>query len=47
MHVNIWSAFGRVGMASDIADTIAFLVSDDARWVSGRNIEVSGGSFLG
>lgn len=41
------SAFGRVGAPSDIADTIAFLASDDARWVSGQNIEVSGGSFLG
>lgn len=41
------STFGRVGQAEDVADVIAFLASDDARWISGECIEVSGGSFLG
>lgn len=41
------STLGRVGKPEDVADTIAFLASDDARWISGQNIEASGGSFLG
>lgn len=41
------STFGRVGQSEDVADVIAFLASDDARWISGECIEVSGGSFLG
>lgn len=41
------STFDRVGEADDIADVIAFLVSDDGRWISGQRLEASGGSFLG
>jgi 3-oxoacyl-[acyl-carrier protein] reductase len=34
---------GRLGQPEDIADVVAFLVSDNARWVTGQNIQASGG----
>ena len=37
------SAFGRLGEPQDIAEVVAFLVSDEARWISGQNIRVNGG----
>ncbi len=40
------SALGRVGVAEDIGGVVAFLCSDDARWISGQRIEVSGGINL-
>ena len=40
-------ALQRIGQPDDIAGVYAFLASDDSRWVTGRTIEASGGSFLG
>lgn len=37
------SPLGRLGQPADIADVGAFLVSDDARWVTGQNLRVGGG----
>ena len=34
---------GRLGAPDDIAGVVAFLASDDARWVSGSLIQVAGG----
>jgi len=34
---------GRLGLPRDIADIIAFLVSDQARWITGQAIRVGGG----
>ncbi|MBM9547428.1 glucose 1-dehydrogenase [Leptospira sp. 201903074] len=34
---------GRIGFPDDIANLTAFLVSDDARWITGEVIMVSGG----
>lgn len=34
---------GRIGQAEDVADVVAFLVSDDARFLSGIDILVDGG----
>jgi 3-oxoacyl-[acyl-carrier protein] reductase len=34
---------GRLGQADDVADLVAFLASEDARWVTGQVIDVSGG----
>lgn len=34
---------GRVGRPDDIGPVVAFLCSDDARWVNAQRIEVSGG----
>jgi len=37
------SPLGRVGAASDIGGVVAFLCTDDAKWINGQRIEVSGG----
>jgi 3-oxoacyl-[acyl-carrier protein] reductase len=37
------SAFNRLGKPEDIADVIAFLASDESRWISGQNIRANGG----
>ena len=34
---------GRIATPEDIADVIAFLASDDSRWVTGRTLLVDGG----
>ena len=39
-------ALKRVAQPDDIAAAIAFLASDDARWISGDTIRVDGGSKL-
>ncbi|WP_295996957.1 SDR family oxidoreductase [Rugamonas sp.] len=39
-------ALKRIAQPDDIADVVAFLASDDARWISGDIIEVGGGSKL-
>lgn len=40
------SPLGRVGNADDIGSVVAFLCSDDAKWITGQRIEVSGGINL-
>ncbi|MFE9258765.1 SDR family oxidoreductase [Streptomyces sp. NPDC006879] len=40
------SVFGRVGQPADIADVVAFLASDDARWITGSFIDATGGTLL-
>lgn len=37
------SPLGRVGNAHDIGSVVAFLCTDDAGWINGQRIEVSGG----
>ena len=34
---------GRLGQPADVADVVAFLVGDGARWVTGQNIQANGG----
>lgn len=34
---------GRLGQPDDVADVVAFLVSEDAHWVTGQNIQANGG----
>ncbi|SEQ90524.1 NAD(P)-dependent dehydrogenase, short-chain alcohol dehydrogenase family [Streptomyces sp. yr375] len=41
------SVFNRLGNPEDIADVVAFLASDDARWVTGQCVDASGGLLLG
>ncbi|WP_043613864.1 SDR family oxidoreductase [Nonomuraea candida] len=45
-HAASLAALGRVGEPEDIADIVAFLASDDARWVTGRVIDATGGAGL-
>jgi NAD(P)-dependent dehydrogenase (short-subunit alcohol dehydrogenase family) len=39
-------ALKRIGKPDDVADVIAFLASDKARWITGVSIPVDGGSKL-
>ena len=40
------TALGRVGLPDDIGGVVAFLCTDDAYWINGQRIEVSGGQAL-
>lgn len=37
------TALGRVGQVDDIGSVVAFLCSEESKWVNGQRIEVSGG----
>jgi NAD(P)-dependent dehydrogenase (short-subunit alcohol dehydrogenase family) len=37
------SPLGRVGAADDLGGVVAFLCTEDAKWINGQRIEVSGG----
>ncbi|WP_341526853.1 SDR family oxidoreductase [Nostoc sp. UHCC 0302] len=37
------AAFGKLGDVQEIADVVAFLASNEARWITGQNIRVNGG----
>ena len=39
-------ALKRIGKPEDVADVVAFLASDPARWITGASIPVDGGSKL-
>ena len=39
-------ALERVGVPDDIGGVVAFLCSEDGRWVNGQRLEVSGEVFL-
>src|SRR5437870_13130505 len=39
-------ALKRIGQPSDVGPVVAFLASDDARWITGDTIRVDGGSKL-
>jgi 3-oxoacyl-[acyl-carrier protein] reductase len=41
------TALGRIGEPEDVADVVGFLAGPDGRWVTGRTLDVSGGTFLG
>jgi 3-oxoacyl-[acyl-carrier protein] reductase len=41
--VSHWTALGRPGQPQDIADVVAFLVSDEARWLTGVTLAATGG----
>lgn len=40
------TALGRVGVPDDIGGVVAFLCSEEARWVNGQRLEASGGILL-
>lgn len=45
-HIASLTALGRVGVPEDIGGVVAFLCSEEARWINGQRIEVSGGMNL-
>ncbi|QJW89492.1 SDR family oxidoreductase [Spirosoma taeanense] len=40
------TALGRVGVPEDVGATVAYLCSDEAGWITGQRIEISGGMAL-
>ena len=40
------SPLSRVGVANDVGPVVAFLCTDESRWINGQRIEVSGGINL-
>ncbi|MBS7562909.1 SDR family oxidoreductase [Mucilaginibacter sp. Bleaf8] len=44
--VSAVTALGRPGVAEDIGGVVAFLCTEDARWITGQRIEASGGMFI-
>jgi NAD(P)-dependent dehydrogenase (short-subunit alcohol dehydrogenase family) len=40
------TALGRVGLPDDIGGVVAFLCTDEAKWITAQRIEISGGMFL-
>lgn len=45
-HLASVTALGRVGLPDDIGGVVAFLCTEEARWINAQRIEVSGGMFL-
>ncbi|MDR3678712.1 MAG: SDR family oxidoreductase [Flavipsychrobacter sp.] len=45
-YISSVTALGRPGVAEDIGGVVAFLCSDDARWVNAQRIEVAGGMAI-
>ncbi|WP_333821277.1 SDR family NAD(P)-dependent oxidoreductase [Ohtaekwangia sp.] len=45
-YIKSITALPRIGQADDIGSVVAFLCSEDAKWVNGQRIEVSGGMYL-
>lgn len=44
--VRAMSPLGRIADATDIGDIVAFLASNDSRWVTGQWIDATGGALL-
>ena len=45
-HLASETALGRVGLPDDIGSVVAFLCSEDSKWLNGQRVEVSGGFKL-
>ncbi|MFF5706475.1 SDR family oxidoreductase [Streptomyces sp. NPDC012794] len=46
-HMASLSAFNRIGEPEDVADVVAFLATDEARWITGSFVDATGGTLLG
>jgi meso-butanediol dehydrogenase/(S,S)-butanediol dehydrogenase/diacetyl reductase len=42
-----WAALGRLGKMREVADTVVFLASEEASFITGQDIDVSGGANVG
>ncbi|MBH8571010.1 SDR family oxidoreductase [Microvirga sp. STS02] len=45
-HIASLTALGRVGLPTDVGPVVAFLCTDEAGWVNGQRLEVSGGQAI-
>ena len=45
-YLTSMTPLGRVGASDDIGSVVAFICSDEAKWINGQRIEVSGGINL-
>ena len=45
-HIASTISLGRVGLPDDIGGVVAFLCTDEARWINAQRIEVSGGQAI-
>ena len=45
-HIASITALGRVGLPDDVGGVVAFLCTEDAKWINGQRIEVAGGMSL-
>ncbi|MBG8555535.1 SDR family oxidoreductase [Hymenobacter guriensis] len=45
-HLSAATALGRVGLPDDIGPIVAFLCTEEARWINAQRIEASGGIFV-
>ncbi|WP_221393022.1 SDR family NAD(P)-dependent oxidoreductase [Dyadobacter sp. NIV53] len=45
-YVAATTALGRVGLPDDVGGVVSFLCSEDAKWVNGQRIELTGGMNL-
>lgn len=45
-HIASSTALGRVGLPEDIGGVVAFLCTEEARWINAQRIEVSGGQSI-
>lgn len=40
------TALGRIGLPDDIGSVVAFLCSEDAKWINAQRLEVAGGIYI-
>lgn len=45
-HIAGLTALGRVGLPDDVGGVVAFLCTNDAGWINGQRLEVSGGQAI-
>ncbi|WP_239332640.1 SDR family oxidoreductase [Frankia sp. CiP3] len=46
-RVERYAAFGRIATPDDVVGLVAFVASEEARWITGQVLDASGGSGLG
>ena len=46
-HARVGTLVGRLGKPQDVAETVRFLCGPGASFITGQNIQVNGGAFLG